>query len=74
MNLDEALAEHILDQMKDRPRWRCSSRPTTANSRLINLSPAHREFAALGVAETAHGEPMLAARDAGAGETEARRR
>src|ERR1700736_4251234 len=68
MDLDDALAEQIFDQMKDRagvalqqPAYR-GEFPVD-----VDFGPAHRELAAFGVPKAADREPFVAARNANSG-------
>lgn len=66
MDLDDALAEQVLDQMEDRsnmPLQQAADRGKIPVD--VDLGPAHRKLAAFGVAETANREPVLAGRDPG---------
>src|SRR5262252_5785754 len=66
MDLDDALAEQVLDQMEDRPAMTLQQPADGSEFTVdIDFGPAHRKFAAFGVAEAADREPLLAASDPG---------
>src|SRR5260221_5160906 len=64
VHLDDALAEQILDQVKDRAavtlQQPADGRELAVD---IDLGPAYRQIAAFGVTEAAHSEPLPAPGD-----------
>src|SRR5215472_15132213 len=65
MHLDDALAKEILDQMEDRAAVALQEPADRGKLPVdVNLGPAHRQFAALGMTEAADGQPLLAFGDA----------